>query len=69
MTLLFALIPSLVAVAIFVGTFRLSPPSFSKRPEPPRAPRVVRSSRVNSAIRTPLPVGAVRRGAAEQLQA
>ncbi len=67
MTVLFALIPSLVALAIFVGTFRLTPPRHTERTRPSRA---VATARVSTAIRTPLPLGAARRSpAAEQLRA
>ncbi|MBK7583040.1 MAG: hypothetical protein IPI67_22940 [Myxococcales bacterium] len=57
MTLLFALIPSLVALAIFVGTFRLSPPPAAARTRP----HTTLAARAITAVRTPLPVGAVRR--------
>jgi hypothetical protein len=67
MTVLFALIPSLVALAIFVGTFRLTPPRFVERARPRGA---VATSRPSNAIRTPLPLGAPRRlPAAQRLQA
>ena len=67
MTLLFALIPSLVAVAIFVGTFRLTPPRHASQS---RSQRSVVAQRVGNALRTPLPLGATRRSAVvEQLQA
>jgi hypothetical protein len=58
MTLLFALIPTLLAIAIFVGTFRLQTP---RAPEPLPRPRVVRRAPLE---RTPLPIGAVRRDSA-----
>ncbi|MBI3200733.1 MAG: hypothetical protein HYZ29_04250 [Myxococcales bacterium] len=67
MTVLFALIPSLVAVAIFVGTFRLTPPRHSTQS---RSQHRAVAHRMSTAIRTPLPLSATRRGAtAEQLQA
>ncbi len=67
MTLLFALIPSLVAVAIFVGTFRLTPPRHATQS---RSQRTVAARHVGSALRTPLPLGAARRSAmGEQLRA
>jgi hypothetical protein len=55
MTLLFALIPMLLAVAIFVGTFKLGTPRVSA---PEQRPVVTQTSK---ALRTPLPPGAVRR--------
>lgn len=48
MTLIFALIPTLVAFAIFVGTFRLQPP-----PRPSRPSREVAT--FSNPIVTPLP--------------
>ncbi|MBK9000075.1 MAG: hypothetical protein IPM35_30520 [Myxococcales bacterium] len=67
MTVLFALIPSFVALAIFVGTFRLTPPRVSERS---RAQHPSVTARVGGAIRTPLPLGAARRSATvDQLRA
>ncbi len=59
MTMLLALIPTLVAVIIFVGTFRLQPPRISRNAPRPAATRPARLS----ATRTPVPVGALRRSA------
>lgn len=61
MTVLFALIPSLVAVAIFVGTFRLTPP---RAPERARPRGAVATARVSQALRTPIPLGTARRAPA-----
>jgi hypothetical protein len=58
MTVLFALIPSVIALAIFVGTFRLSP---LRQAEPVRPHRAVTVLRTTSPLRTPLPHGAARR--------
>ena len=60
MAVLFALVPSLIAIVIFVGTFRLQAPRLDPRPRPASAQ--VRP--VLRATRTPLPIGAVRRSAA-----
>lgn len=54
MALLFALIPTLVALVIFVGTFRLQPP-----PRPSRPSREVAA--FSNPIVTPLPLDAARR--------
>ena len=61
MTVLFAMVPSLIALVIFVGTFRLG----ALRPSEPRAPQApaVITQRTK-ALRTPIPLGAVRRTSA-----
>jgi hypothetical protein len=57
MAVLFALVPSLVAIIIFVGTFRLQAPRTENLPRP-----VTTQVRAKArATRTPLPLGAVRR--------
>ena len=58
MAVLFALVPCLVAVVIFVGTFRLSGPPRPAQHRPPSAAIITQRTK---ALRTPLPVGAVRR--------
>lgn len=58
MTVLFALVPSLIALVIFVGTFRLGP-TRTAEPRAPQAPAVI--TQRTKALRTPIPVGAVRR--------
>jgi hypothetical protein len=63
MTVLFALIPSLVAVAIFVGTFRLTPPGSVAAS---RAQRTLATVKVSSSIRTPLPLGSSHSGTGVQ---
>jgi hypothetical protein len=63
MTLLFALIPMLLALAIFIGTFRLQTPRSN---EP--IPRPVVTQRV-SVQRTPLPAAVRRDGGRPELRA
>lgn len=61
MTVLFALVPSLIAIVIFVGTFRLQAPQSETRAQ--RRPRPVHVTSAKP-LRTPLPVaGAARRAA------
>jgi len=58
MTVLFALVPSFVAIAIFVGTYRFQP----TRPQPRVPVRAAQLARTGaSPLRSPLPLGAVRR--------
>lgn len=60
MTVLFALVPSLIALVIFVGTFRLQAPQSETRAQ--RRPRPAHVSTTQPrALRTPLPVAGVRR--------
>ncbi len=62
MTVLFALVPSLIALVIFVGTFRLHAPKSESQSQPLRPrPVQVRTAGNRSALRTPVPVAGARR--------